>query len=309
MSLRVISAGPLLTIQDCGRIGFRAFGVPVSGPFDRFSAAVANGLVGNPSGDAVLELTGFGGMFEAEQTISLAMAGAPMSAKVLRGDLVARELLIPCATALHAGDRLSIGAAKIGYRSYVATRGGWRSPVFMRSRSQEIPLLAGSILSAENSLSADCTTRLGSLRLDESPIRYLDGPDSRDFPAHALDGVKYVVGHASDRMGIRLDGPRLSSIGPPDRLSIPTSPGAIQIAGGLPIILGPACGTMGGYPCAGVVLSADMDRVGQARPGSEIRFRRVSSDEARFTDRAYRHEVASTWRLLHTAVSGWTPGA
>ena len=77
-TLRVVAPGPLATVQDRGRVGYRDRGVPQSGPFDAWSAAVANALAGNPPGVAVVELTGFGGTFEAEEIVDLAIAGAAM---------------------------------------------------------------------------------------------------------------------------------------------------------------------------------------------------------------------------------------
>jgi allophanate hydrolase subunit 2 len=89
-------------------------------------------------------------------------------------------------------------------------------------------------------------------------------------------------------MGLRLEGPCLAMIAEPDRLSAPVAPGAIQAAGGQLIVLGVAGGTMGGYPHVAHVISADLDRIGQLRPGDVIAFRRVSVAEARELDRQSR---------------------
>ena len=89
-------------------------------------------------------------------------------------------------------------------------------------------------------------------------------------------------------MGLRLEGPSLELMSQPDRLSAPVAPGAIQVAGGQLIILGVACGTMGGYPHVAHVISADLDRVGQLSPGNQIQFRPVAVDSARKLDVAAR---------------------
>ena len=89
-------------------------------------------------------------------------------------------------------------------------------------------------------------------------------------------------------MGLRLEGPPLAVNAEPDRLSAPVAPGAIQAAGGQLIILGVAGGTMGGYPHVAHVISADLDRIGQLRPGDPVTFRRVGVAEARDLDRASR---------------------
>ena len=87
-------------------------------------------------------------------------------------------------------------------------------------------------------------------------------------------------------MGLRLEGDPVTVISPPGRLSSPVAPGAIQVAGGQLIVLGVACGTMGGYPHVGHVVSADLDRLGQLKPGETLAFSLVSFEEARSLDQA-----------------------
>jgi allophanate hydrolase subunit 2 len=86
-----------------------------------------------------------------------------------------------------------------------------------------------------------------------------------------------------------------------DRLSAPVAPGAVQVAGGQLIVLGVACGTMGGYPHVAHVISADLDRLGQLRPGDAITFRRVTLDEARRADEAMRLDRQSLLKRVATA--------
>jgi antagonist of KipI len=89
-------------------------------------------------------------------------------------------------------------------------------------------------------------------------------------------------------MGLRLEGEPVSVGSPAERLSAPVAPGAVQVAGGQLIVLGIACGTMGGYPHVAQVISADLDRLGQLRPGDAIAFHRVTLDEARRADQSMR---------------------
>ena len=301
MSLLAVAPGPLATIQDAGRPGHRRFGVPVSGPFDRFSDGVANALAGNDANAAVVELTGFGGVFEAEGSLSIAMAGAPMSVRVegLRG---VRSLAIPFATSLAPGDRLIVGSAPRGWRSYLAARGGWLAPTTLGSRSSERAILAGDRLEAEPFRGATRWTDLGRFATSDAFIRFVPAIDVAELDPSALEAGTYRVAVGSDRMGLRLDGLRIATRASADRLSAPVAPGTIQVAGGLPIVLGPACGTMGGYPSAGVVISEDLDRLAQLRPGSFVRFARIAIDEARRVDLAYRLGSAALRIRLRTAV-------
>ena len=87
----------------------------------------------------------------------------------------------------------------------------------------------------------------------------------------------------------------------PERLSTPVAPGAIQVAGGQLIVLGVACGTMGGYPHIAHVISADLDRLGQLKPGDLLQFRRVTLEEARRLDREtriQRRSLTTRWPSL-----------
>ncbi len=99
-------------------------------------------------------------------------------------------------------------------------------------------------------------------------------------------------------MGLRLEGPALTVDAPAARISTPVAPGAVQIAGGQAIILGVACGTVGGYPHVAHVISADIDRAAQLRPGDPVVLQRIPLDEARRIDRAQRQARSDRLRCL-----------
>src|SRR4051812_44829676 len=82
MGLVVVNPGVSATVQDEGRVGYREWGIPLGGAFDRGSAALANALLGNLPGCAVLEVTLFGGIYEAQVPLALALAGAPLAVSV-----------------------------------------------------------------------------------------------------------------------------------------------------------------------------------------------------------------------------------
>jgi biotin-dependent carboxylase-like uncharacterized protein len=294
MGLFVIDPGLSTTVQDIGRPGYREWGVPPGGVFDRGAAGLANALVGNDANCAVLELALVGGTYEARGPLALAMAGAPMEAKVLGSDGSERRLPIPQSWSMRAGERLILGRALKGARTYLAVRGGWQTRLRLGSRSSEERLGAGEVLPAEPG-SIPTRHPVGPLWTTPTaePFRIIDGPDafSEDPPFDRSSfwvHRPFRVGSRSDRMGLRLEGEPLEIASPPERLSSPVSPGAVQVAGGQLIVLGVAGGTMGGYPHIAHVISADLDRLGQLRPGDQIRFRRVSVDEARRADREMR---------------------
>src|SRR5262249_1104935 len=129
-----------------GRPGYRAWGAPPGGAFDRWSADLANALVGNPPGSAVLEATLVGGAYEPRVPLALALAGAPMAATVRDGRGAEPRLTPPLSFPVLAGERLTLGASAWGARTYLAVRGGWQTPVVLDSRSSEDHLRAGDVV-------------------------------------------------------------------------------------------------------------------------------------------------------------------
>jgi 5-oxoprolinase (ATP-hydrolysing) subunit C len=305
MSLIVIDPGLSTTVQDAGRPGYREWGVGPGGAFDRGSADLANAVVGNPVGCAVLELTLTGGVYEAACPLALALAGAPMETKVVGPDGIEKPLRIPSSVSLDAGDRLIMGRAREGARTYLSVKGGWQTRLRLGSRSSEERLRAGDVLPAEPGA---IPTRYPAGPTWEpptaEPIRIIEGPDGRS--ASAFDEAsradrRFRVGSSSDRMGLRLEGDPLAVASAPERLSTPVAPGAIQAAGSQLIILGIACGTMGGYPHIAHVISADLDRLGQLKPGDLITFHPVTLEDARNADRQSRQARKTFFDRVSTA--------
>jgi antagonist of KipI len=130
-------------------------------------------------------------------------------------------------------------------------------------------------------------------------LRIVDGPDAaRLRRGEPWDAFLFRVAPHHDRIGIRLDGMAVPVEADPERLSAPVAPGAVQVAGGSLIVLGVACGTMGGYPHVAHVITADVWRSGQLRAGDRVTFQSVSPSEARRLDREQRQGDAERIRLL-----------
>jgi antagonist of KipI len=307
--LTVINPGLWTTVQDLGRMGYRAFGVPLGGAFDRGSAALANALLANRPDVAVLELTLTGGVFEANCRLALALAGADMLARILGRDGSEAPLQSPLCFSLCEGDQLVLGAASRGARAYLAVQGGWETPSVLGSRSDETPIRAGSLLACSSGWTPvrhPAAELVSFAMAGDAPIRVVDGPDVGHLEPGALDVDRlYRVGEQSDRMGLRLEseGPSWTEADDPERVSTPVAPGAVQSAGGRPLILGVASGTMGGYPHVAHVISADLDRIAQARPGDFLRFARISLTEARRLDRIARDAAAKRRIRIAAAAS------
>ena len=208
---------------------------------------------------------------------------------------------------MHCGERLILGRAIGGARTYLAVRGGWQTRIRLGSRSSEERLRAGEVLPAgPGSIPTRHPAGPVWTPATAEPFRIIDGPDTLsedpafDRPSFWADR-RFRVGSRSDRMGLRLEGEPVAITSTAGRLSAPVAPGAVQVAGGQLIVLGVAGGTMGGYPHIAHVISADLDRLGQLRPGDEIRFRSVTLDEARRADNDRRLARKALLRRIATA--------
>jgi KipI family sensor histidine kinase inhibitor len=290
--LEVVRPGPLATVQDLGRPGFAAAGVPGSGAADVPSLVQANLLAGNPAGAAGLELTLGRAALRCSGPCTLAVAGAP-AAVTLRTDPGGPARQVRFGTAFDVPDDglVSIGPPDTGLRSYVAVRGGITTPAVLGSRSADLlsgiggPLLAGAILPVGDP-AADRPSGPASWPAANIPargqvtrLRILAGPRHDWFAADALAtlcGSAYTVSPASNRTGLRLDGPAVTRSRDAELPSEGLATGSLQVPhDGRPILLLADHPTVGGYPVLAVVASADIGLAAQLRPGDQVRFAAV----------------------------------
>lgn len=274
MSVRVIRLAAGSAYQDEGRPGWRHFGVPPGGAFDRESHRLAVALVGKSEG-TTLELPMLGGVFECIEDDFVAVVGADGRLE-LNGKLIRTNAAIP----LQRGARLSILPSDRGVRVYLASARGWNVEDPLGSASGVEPNRILKTSSTIDNLNRQ-VRRLGfwpdSLR--ERPLRFVPGPQARRQDLTSLASVSFQVGLASNRVGIRLEGGRFEPA-----TEIPSEPscfGAVQLApSGELLIHGPDGPTIGGYPKIAVVIGADHDRLGQLRPQDEVTFEQVSLEDA-----------------------------
>ena len=151
MGLVVVNPGLYTTVQDSGRPGYAACGVSAGGEFDRSSAELANALLGNALGRAVLELTLVGGTYQAAAPLAMALAGAPLDARIVDPNGSEHALRVPASFTLRDRAKLVLGHTVSGARAYLAVHGGWQTPLVLGSRSSEQPLQAGAHLPATSS--------------------------------------------------------------------------------------------------------------------------------------------------------------
>jgi antagonist of KipI len=293
-AFEVIRPGILTTIQDLGRPGFMKYGIPASGAADRFSCQVANWLLGNESAAAVLEVTLGGLEMVACNAFWIAVTGGDLS-PVVNGEGVPMWQ----AVFLRKGDRLALRRRRMGFRSYIAIPGGFSAPLFLGSRSVWLQGLMGEKISSGKVLETDDNSRKGTCakslspemipRFSDQPCRIMLGPQEDRFTTEGIGaflGSEYRIQPQSDRMGYRLEGPKVEHRSGADILSEPIARGAIQIPGdGLPILILWDGQVSGGYTKIGHVISADWDWLAQRMPGEKLRFKAIALEEAH---RAYR---------------------
>lgn len=275
----VVSPGPLTTVQDLGRPGLAALGVPLAGAVDRAALRAANRLVGNPAGAAGLETTLVGPELLVEDDAVMAVTGARCDVSV--GDLVVGA---GRAVTVRRGRTVRLGPAREGVRSYLAVRGGIDVPAVLGSRSTctlsgigPRPLAAGDRLPVGSAVEGVVGAAEQLPAIDVEPVlRVVPGPRDDAFAAGALElltSSAYVVSARSDRSGVRLEGPALQRISSDELPSEGVVPGAVQVPpDGQPILFLANSPTTGGYPVIGVVLPVDLAHAAQARPGTRVRF-------------------------------------
>ncbi|MGC0419356.1 biotin-dependent carboxyltransferase family protein [Embleya sp. AB8] len=284
MSVRgfeVVRAGALTTVQDLGRGGFAHLGVPRSGALDQPAHRVANRLVGNPAEAATLETTVTGTAVRVRATTVAAVVGAPCPVRV-DGCPVAWG----AAVRVPAGAVLDVGPATAGLRSYLAFAGGVAVEPVLGSRSADLlsglgpaPLADGDVLplgepTGATPPDADVSRRPGPPT--ELVLPLVLGPRQDWFTPAARDSLgvaRYTVASASNRIGLRTDGPALSWARTGELPSEGMVLGAVQVPpDGRPVLFLADHPVTGGYPVIGVVPEEHLAAAAQAVPGTPLRF-------------------------------------
>lgn len=288
----VIHPGSYTTVQDQGRFGYQQFGIPMCGAVDSFAYRMANALVGNFQGQAVLEATILGPTLKVVNEGVIAVTGGDLSPFLNNTPLPMWE-----SVAIHPGDIIQFQVLKSGCRAYIAVAGGFDVPVVMGSRSTYVagkiggidgrPLTAGDRLKKGEGI-GKIGTRLPSNLIPtyshKIEIRVILGPQNDHF-AKGIEKFftsTFKVSTKANRMGYRLEGdPIMHKDGVKKSIiSEPSVPGGIQVPpDGQPIIL-LVEQTVGGYTKIATVISSDLGKVGQAIPGDIIYFRQIELEEA-----------------------------
>lgn len=292
ITLEILACGPATTIQDAGRPGHSRIGLPSAGAIDQRALRLANMLVGNPPGEAAIEMA-FAGMLARANgaTLQLALAGARADI-----DCAGRPQLEHRTFMLHDGELLRIGPMTSGAYAVLAVAGGIAVPPALGSRSLDAragigglegrPLRAGDRVPLRAHDGPFLSRWSNAVSLDQqAPIRVVLGPQDHAFTERGLQtliGRPFTVSHAINRMAYRLQGPFVERKPGVEIVSDGTLPGSIQVPlDGSPIVLMADRQTVGGYPKIATVIGLDLGKLAQRRPGQEVRFTPISAQEAR----------------------------
>ena len=303
MGFRVIIPGPLTTVQDAGRTGYQSQGFPAGGAMDLRALRLGNLLTDNAENEAALEFAFSGPELEFTAPAFIAVTGGDAQPRV-------NGKSVPMNTALRVrkGDRLHFGGMRQGMYGYIAFAGGLDIPPVMGCRSTSLACGIGGfqgrkLAAGDEIRERTPCTRLHHLRArtvpqtgaESSAFRVIMGPQNGMFTLRGTEiflTSEYTVTEETNRMGCRLEGPSVPAKHTSDIISDGIAPGAIQISSdGKPIILMSDRQTTGGYAKIATVITADLPRLAQTRPGTRIRFQAVTLQEAQAMIRQERQDM------------------
>ncbi len=300
MSLKIIKAGILDSLQDAGRFGFRHLGINPTGAMDLYAASVANLLVGNSVHEGVLELHFPASVIQFEKPAILSLTGGDFLPMI-------NDEIIPLYKPVYISENsvLRFNRPVQGHRCYLSVYGGFKIPKWLNSASTHFKAEAGGWL-GRKLLSGDCISinhQLNYAFPDNKPFEIfhcdteITGIEKEDHRIFVLFGrewswmtresqqlflsEEFTITLQSDRMGYNLKGPGLTKENSGELVSAPVTFGTIQLLpNGSLIILMADHQTTGGYPVIGNVISAHHSKLAQIRPGDKIRFQKVDIREA-----------------------------
>ncbi|HZZ45866.1 MAG TPA: biotin-dependent carboxyltransferase family protein [Pseudonocardia sp.] len=315
-AIEIVQPGLATTVQDRGRMGHYNVGLPPGGSLDQYSAELANVLVGNTDGEALLECTYLGPVLTVTAAIDVAITGAPVPVKINGQDSPAWTRLT-----LAQGDEISFGYIGGGSRFYIAFSGGVDVPLVLGSRStyplgvmggfQGRKLDAGDVVPIGPPRTPPPGSVVGENHRPtfsrEQRVRIMLGLYDHRLTEKGLAnlvGEEWTLTPVADRAGLRYDGPgvewheRVQPFGagsdPSNIVDAGYAVGSIQIPGGTqPIVLHRDAVSGGGYAMVATVISADMDLVARAAPGTRTRFVAVDLEAALLARRDRSNRLAA----------------
>ena len=301
----VLRPGINSTFQDLGRYGLHHIGIPLSGAMDKRSYLIGNKLVGNKTNLAAIEFAYQGPILKIKSANVIAAVTGNVSFKILRSNSKIEDGKCYETFELKDGDQIDIISTNKSVYGYLAVSGGFDVELFWNSCSINTKAKIGAnngekfkegdLIKILKSKKTYQLKKLNYLNTKIEQIRFIKGTNYDYFSENGKKNFlekKFTVSKLTDRMGMRLEGPKIENIVDTNIRSEGLIKGVIQVpADGNPIIMLSDHGTIGGYPKIGVVVSADYDKLVQMQPGSKIKFKEVSLFEAENLYKIYSMET------------------
>ena len=276
--IEVLHPGIFSTIQDLGRMGYQKYGVPVSGVMDRYAMRICNLILNNPEDTNVLEITMQGPHLKFEESTSISLSGADLSAQ-LNGNLLPLNERIE----INAGDELKFGMPKSGFRAYLGIKGGFISEELMGSNSWYEDLTENTRLkkgmklyySPNNSRETDTfsSLKVDSDYIQSKNIEVYPGPEFAYLSIKQqkeLFDSEFSIDQTSNRMAVQFKEDFMNEL--ESIITGPVMPGTAQLTpSGKIIILMRDCQTTGGYPRIFQLSEYGIQVLAQKLPGEKVR--------------------------------------
>lgn len=275
--IRIITSGLYTTLQDGGRFGYRSQGVPLSGPMDRRSAALANRLLGNDENATLLEFTATGPTLLFEQAARISITGGIFEPQVNGSDVPMNRVL-----AIAPGSQLTFSRPLKGWRGYIGIAGGFKSEMVLGSTSFYRGITSQLKLEKGGQLQFDPTAKVRlpdqqsetaiATHLDSHILEAYKGPEFQQLPQSVqqkLTSLPFTTHASSNRMAYVFDTSEM--IRADGIITAPVQPGTVQLtpSGRLHLLMRDAQ-TTGGYARVLQLTENSMDILAQKRPGTEV---------------------------------------
>jgi biotin-dependent carboxylase-like uncharacterized protein len=278
--LKVLRSGFYTTVQDAGRFGYRAFGVPVSGAMDSYASQFANSILGNVNDTSVLEMTMTGPTLHFLEPTLIAISGANLTP--LLND---KPIRMNVSISIQANEILSFGRPQYGFRAYLAIKNGFLTETILGSRSMYKPITKQSrimkndfleysrIESTQKTLNAHVKSNRDLI--EDGILDVYIGPEFNTLPGHRqnqLLKLSVIVSKQNSRMAYQLEPLFNNKLEP--ILTAPVLPGTVQLTpSGQLIALMRDCQTTGGYPRVLQLTEKAIAILSQKTTGSCLKFR------------------------------------
>ena len=302
----ILRSGTNSSIQDKGRNHLYHIGITLSGAMDQRIFSISNALVNNNPNEGVIEFAYQGPLLKLKNgSVNFAITGN-VSFNILRENSIIEEGKCFQSYFLEKEDKIDIIYTKDSVFGYLAIEGGFKIEKVWGSYSVNTKAKIGpnngekfsvgdKIYINKSEAKNFIKKKIEYKKSVETTIRTTKGTNFDYFSEEAKNkffNEEYQVTNLSDRMGMRLEGPKLENIVNTNIKSEGLVKGVVQVpSDGNPIIMLADHGTIGGYPKIANVISADFDKIAQMTPGSVVKFKEVSLNEAEKLFKFYNLET------------------